>query len=479
MTKVKNFFNFVISDNDIYAIFIFFFLFIMVFAKNEIPILPHHDDVTHASIAKRMLETNNYFEMYEGKDISFLKPPLYFWLEVLAFNIFGVNDYSARFPSAILGFITILLGYLISKKIFGDDTSLLFLLIISTSFYFLKFTKQAMLDMPVAFTTTLAIYSFVNIEFYNRKKYYFLFVISVASGYYFKAVQGLYPLFIIPSYYIITNNFKKIFEKEFVIAIMSIFVLILIWAFPQYLKFGDSFLYSQCGIGPIVHRGIEGHSNKFYEPFLKLIGLNLPWGILNIYGLYILFKNFKEEVKNRKKMLIFSWFFVILFLLSISKAFYLRYLISLYIPYAIIGTAGLSGFFKTHIFLLKKIFFSVIFLVFIAFLILPVSQYYYKGTNYYGMYRVIEYLNIDKTKIVIYKEKYYKLNQGLAYYSSLIPLDYIQNKEGLFVKSNPDYTYVTDYESLNELLLDKEFKQKINIIAFCKDKSWAIFKVKL
>jgi 4-amino-4-deoxy-L-arabinose transferase-like glycosyltransferase len=475
MNKVKNFFNLIISDNEIYIFVIFFFLFILAFAKNEIPILPQHDDITHACIAKRMVETHNYIEMYEGKDVSFLKPPLYFWLEVLAFNIFGVNDYSTRFPSAILGFITILLGYFISKKLFGDDTSLLFLFIISTSFYFLKFAKQAMIDMPVAFTTTLAIYSFINLEFYNKKKYYFLFVISVASGYYFKAIQGLYPLFIVIFYFIVTNNLRKVFTKEFIFAVLGIFLLILIWAFPMYLKFGDSFLYSQCGIGPIIHRGIEGHNNKFYDPFLKLIGLNLPWGILNLYGFYILFKNFRD----REKILVFSWFFVILFLLSVSKTFYLRYLIPLYIPYAIIGAVGLNSFLKNYMSLLKKIFFLIIFLVFISFLVLPIPKYYYKGTNYYEMYQTIKHLNIDKTKIIIYKERYYKLNQGLSYYSSLIPFEYFPTKDDLIKKNDPDYTYITDYESLNELLNDKEFQQKINILAFSKDKSWAIFKLKL
>ena len=479
MKKLQDFLNSVISDNNIYAFLLFLSLFIIVFAKNEVFILPHHDDVTHASIAKRMVETNNYFEMYEGKDLSFLKPPLYFWLEAVCFKVFGINDYSARFPSAMLGFLTILLAYLITKKLFDENTSLFFLFITLTSFYFLKFAKQAMLDMPVAFSTTLAIYSFTNIEFYNRKIFYILFAIAVASGYYFKAIQGLYPIFIVIFYFILTDNFKKIFSKEFLLSLLFIFLLILLWIFPQYLKFGDTFFYSQCGIGPVINRGIEGQTGKFYQPFLKLIGLNLPWGIINLYGIYVLFRDMKFSQNQKNKfILILSWFFVILLILSLSKTFYLRYLIPLYVPYSILGAIGLKKICEGSIFLLKKIFFLLILSIWSIFLILPISPYYYKGTNYFDMYQVIKNLNIDTTKIIIFKEKYYKLNQGLSYYSSIIPSGYVKDGNELLEKSNPDYTYVSSYKNLTDLLNNKEFNKKINIIAFSKNNDWAIFNIK-
>lgn len=480
MKKVKELFNFIICDNELYAFFIVFLLFFIVFVKNEFLILSHHDDVTHASIAKMMVRNGNYMDMYEGREVSFLKPPLYFWIEAFMFKLFGPSDYFARFPSSLFGFFAILLSSQMVRKLFNDRIYVIYLIILSTSFYFLKYSKLAMLDIPITFWMVLSIYSFVRAEIFGVKKYYILFSISLSAGYYTKAIQGLYPLIVCVAYFVLSGNFKKIFSKEFISSVLLSFMLISLWFVPEYLKFGKQFLYSQCGIGPILNRGLPGGDNKFYNPFLKLIGLNLPWGILNLYGIYIILIKFRKRIINTYEILILSWFFSILLVISLSKTFYVRYLIPLYIPYTIIGAIGMSRLVSNdrYFCILKKIGFVIVFLLFFRLTVLPVDLYYYGGTNYYDMYRTLDYLHIHKDKVFIYKEKFYKLNQGLAYYTNdILPAGYISNEDELFINNRENYVYLTSYNYLMELI-NSSNGDRIECIAYSKPKNWAIFRIK-
>jgi len=46
------------------------------------------------------------------------KPPVYAYLDVIPVRIFGLNEFAVRFPSALLGVLTVLLTYFLAKEIF-------------------------------------------------------------------------------------------------------------------------------------------------------------------------------------------------------------------------------------------------------------------------------------------------------------------------------------------------------------------------
>ncbi len=466
------------KNEKILLFFVFFLSFIFFFSKLENTILSHHDDLTHACIGKMIIVHNDWITMHEGNDVSFLKPPFYFWLEAILFKTFGVSDYLAKFPNALFGFLTIILIYSFSIKFFENKKlGFINLMIILTSFYFIKYSKTVMLDLPVAFITFLGTYFFYKYEFENDKKSIYMVAIIIAIGYYIKAIQGMYLLFIIPFYYMITFRFKELFKIDFIFSLLIIFLLISLWFIPQYLKYGEVFLFSQSGIGPIVHRGIEGHSNKFYNPLIKLLGLNFPWSILGFISLILYIKeiqNINNPLKN-KIIFLFSYFFVIILILSISKTFYLRYLLPAMIPLTI-----LSGLFiSKHINSEKYYFFKVITVLTFLFyllkeLVLPVNMFDNGGTPYYNFFKSVDLIeNIDKKQIVIYGEKYYKLNQGLSYYNDIFPKRYIPTYDILRNTKDLNEFYITNWKEFEKI---KE-KEDIQIIASEKDK-WVLFKYK-
>ncbi len=53
-----------------------------------------------AEAARQMLETGNWITPYFNGETRFDKPPLVYWLMAIAYQVFGVNEWSVRLPSA-------------------------------------------------------------------------------------------------------------------------------------------------------------------------------------------------------------------------------------------------------------------------------------------------------------------------------------------------------------------------------------------
>ncbi|HAH30757.1 MAG TPA: hypothetical protein DCL44_00400 [Elusimicrobia bacterium] len=398
-----------------------FLLFVLIFIKLEPYIMPQLDDMTHASMGISILQTGDWFTMHEGGMISWLKPPLYFWMEAVLFKVFGVSEYWARFPAAVTGFLTFLLSYKTASKLFSKRAGFLTLFVMSSSLYFLSYTQRVMLDMPVTFAVVLSIFSVVKAEKENNDKFYLLYGLGLAFGYYFKGIQGLYALGIIPLYFIFTGQSGKLFNAYFLISILCAVFLIGLWFVPQYTAHGREFLLSQSGVGPLLTGGLAGHENPFYSPLKNLFRM-FYWTIPAFYGMLLGFNRLKNKNERNGFILLFLWFFVIISALSASSVFGVRYLIPAFAPAAIFAALALEKhippqkfpYFQHIVCLLAGVI-----LFFAAIFPLPAPK---GGSEYISLYRCVNSIVDSNSRLLLYKERIFIFNQGLTFYS-LRPLD--------------------------------------------------------
>ncbi len=75
------------------------------------------DEINFAECAREMVVTNNYSSVQLNYNPFWEKPPFFIWLQAISMNIFGINEFAARFPNALCGIITLCVIYLIGKKI--------------------------------------------------------------------------------------------------------------------------------------------------------------------------------------------------------------------------------------------------------------------------------------------------------------------------------------------------------------------------
>ena len=75
------------------------------------------DEINFAECAREMLETGDYFHVFIDYEPFWEKPPLFIWLQAIAMQLFGMNEFAARLPNAICGIITLLFLFSIGKKL--------------------------------------------------------------------------------------------------------------------------------------------------------------------------------------------------------------------------------------------------------------------------------------------------------------------------------------------------------------------------
>ncbi len=118
------------------------------------------DEINFAESAREMLVTGNYLDVQINYVSFWEKPPLFFWVQAMSMNIFGVNEFAARLPNAIVGVIALLLLFNIGNKLYNRRTGLIWALVYVCSFFPFFYFKSGIIDPLFNLFIFLGIYQF-------------------------------------------------------------------------------------------------------------------------------------------------------------------------------------------------------------------------------------------------------------------------------------------------------------------------------
>lgn len=129
------------------------------------------DEPRNAGCAAEMMERGDFVVPIFNDELRHQKPVLLYWLMIVSYWIFGVNEFAARFPSAMLAMGTLFAAYGIAHRLFGRLTSILSTIILVTSLMFVVAARAATPDSLLTFTSTLTIWIYVACVFapFNEK----------------------------------------------------------------------------------------------------------------------------------------------------------------------------------------------------------------------------------------------------------------------------------------------------------------------
>lgn len=190
------------------------------------------DEAWYAEISKNILKTGDFFTlMWNGAPFSD-KPPGGFWLEALSFRVFGISEFSARFPSAIAGFLCLYVVYLLGAKLFNKLTGFLSAVALVSSYWFLYRSRFGDLDTLLTLSYLLTFYLAVLTS--KNKKFFYAFCLSMA---FLPMVKGIvFLVCLIPSLIIIFWGNKTLKIKDYLLPALSSVGLFGVWILIQYLQ---------------------------------------------------------------------------------------------------------------------------------------------------------------------------------------------------------------------------------------------------
>ena len=181
------------------------------------------DETRYVAMSRDMFNTKDFLTLYLNGQYFFEKPPLYFWQECLSFALWGgkVNEWTARFPVALLGFIFSFVVYFTARKRVSRRFGVFTSLILATSLEFIMLAKYAILDIVLTFYVGLALVCYFQVYFCqenNKKFYWWAFYFFTRLAVMAKGIPGIaIPFGTVFFTSIMAKKFKEIFKPLYII----------------------------------------------------------------------------------------------------------------------------------------------------------------------------------------------------------------------------------------------------------------------
>ena len=119
------------------------------------------DEAIFSQAAAEMNERGDYVVPYFNHQLFPDKPALMYWGMISAYKVFGVNEFAARFWSAVFGLGAVLLTYQLGRRLFSPRVGFWAGLILATNLNFGIIARAATPDAMLTFFSTLALLIFV------------------------------------------------------------------------------------------------------------------------------------------------------------------------------------------------------------------------------------------------------------------------------------------------------------------------------
>lgn len=193
--------------------------FFIFFQFNKIPKNISYDEIEFAQLALSL--DHRPYTPYSP--IAFGHSTLYFYIILLSFKIFGVNNFALRLPAAIFGIANVIIFYLILKiiykknKILNSQFLILNSLILLTSRWYLNFTRFSFESTFLLFLELVSIYYLLRSI--DKSNWWYLIICGIFSGLAFNSYTSGRIFFFLP---LILLVIKKVQIKAFLIPFLII-----------------------------------------------------------------------------------------------------------------------------------------------------------------------------------------------------------------------------------------------------------------
>ena len=142
--------------------------------------LKEPDEGRYAEIPLEMVEGGDWVVPHLDHVRYFEKPPLFYWTVAVSYTIFGVNEWSFRFPNALSAFACIMILYCVLRRWFPEEVAFISSVILLSSFGFFAMARIVTLDMFFTLWLFCALIAFAG--YYKERKGRFLYIFYVALG---------------------------------------------------------------------------------------------------------------------------------------------------------------------------------------------------------------------------------------------------------------------------------------------------------
>ncbi len=301
-----------------------------------------------AGIAREMAVTSNYLIPRLNGENFLEYPPLGYWPVALSLSMSKhPPDFLAFLPMVLLGTGTVLITYLVGKKLAGEQIGLMAGFILSTMPAFVTYHRHVRVDPALLFFIALSLYGFVAGYQASRERFLFvaLFYLGMAGAFLSKGIiGGAIPIGTAVVFLIIKKDLtaikKLLLRPEFLLFLLPV----LLWALSVWRFEGPDI------IKEVIRQSLwrflspsADHAKPFYYYFTRVFLAPMPWTLL-----LIVFFGYRwgptrlRETFSHGTLLGFAlvWSLIVFVGLSLASAKRTLYLGPIYPPLSLLAALG-------------------------------------------------------------------------------------------------------------------------------------------
>ena len=299
--------------------------------------LPGYDDARYTVVAKQIVLSGDWLNTQFNGAPDFEHPPLLEWIQAAFFSVFGISDFVAKVPSALLGLGTVLLVAWLARRLTGDPMQgILAMFALAGSAYFVKYTARAMTDVPVTFFFLAALCAWSLTE--DKPGWYLAAGAFTAMALMTRGLIG----FALPAIFGLDLILARRRPRwGYVLAALALAILPLgLWYWRLIDHYGQVFFTAhEAWLDREAFGELSPSWRRYtglFEYVFMLAKSYWPWLPFAIAGMVAVIRR-----RERRLHVLLIWFVVVLAMCAAAKSRVLRYMLPAYPALSILTAVGL------------------------------------------------------------------------------------------------------------------------------------------
>lgn len=307
-----------------------------------LPSLWDIDEGHNAEAAREMMASGNWIVPTFNFQLRVDKPALLYWLQIAAYETFGINEFAARLPSALAALLAVLICYELGRCLFGAREGFYAGIILASSVLFCASAHFANPDALLNATTLLTCFCLWQALAEGRPAWFLASGISSGLAVLAKGPVGLVlPGAIAFVFLTWTYGWRRLRSWYLGGGILTFIFTALPWyvwvGVDTRTDFLRGFFFTH-NVGRFL-QPMESHGGPvFYYLLVLLVGL-APWSIflgLTSWQTWTTLRRPDSERTYRATQFLVSWIGVYLIFFSLSRTKLPNYVLPIYPPLALL-----------------------------------------------------------------------------------------------------------------------------------------------
>jgi len=300
------------------------------------------DEINFAESSREMLLTGDLFSVTVNFEPFMEKPPLFFWLQSLSYQVFGLNEFAARFPNAVFGLLTLWLLFSTGRRIRNTRFALIWSLLYLASLLPHLYFRSGIIDPVFNFFIFLSVLFLVRGIEEKKNGHFFASGLSSGLSVLTKGPVGLLLLLLT---WLVALALKRRLVlpswKAFALFGLAFALSTFAWYGPETLRNGPVFLleFIRYQVDLFLHP-VAGHKQFLLYHFVVVFFGCFP---LSVFGLGALLNSSYPE-KDHFRFWMTSLFWVVMILFTVVTTKIVHYSSMAYLPLSFLAASFLSDF---------------------------------------------------------------------------------------------------------------------------------------